>query len=369
MRAGRITITKMGISFSTTALSVLLLVAMAIPGFIVIKTKVVKPAAISAFAAVLLYVSQPFLSLRSFLQVEYSNNLALNLLIVFAASLVFQGFVFLVLWLIFKKRFDDPITTARIKAAGFLNSNSGVIISYKDLPEDVQQTARGRAYRVMVLTSTFGNVGFFGVPILQVIFSDITISATAIAYSAVYIVSMNLMFWTIGAYTLTGDKKYISIKKALLNPQIITMIVALPLFFGKVTMGLIESSPVPQFAKIINYLADMTAPMCMLILGMRFALAPLKELFTDWKTYVSSFIKLIIFPIVVWAILLPSPFEDSLMKSVLIILSAMPSASFNLNLAELFDADQKSAANAILLSTLFSIITIPAIVALSNVTL
>ena len=60
----------MDIGFSTTAISVLLLVAMAIPGFIVVKAKIVKPAAISAFAAVLLYISQPFLSFRSFLQVE-----------------------------------------------------------------------------------------------------------------------------------------------------------------------------------------------------------------------------------------------------------------------------------------------------------
>ena len=63
----------MNISFSTTALSVLLLLAMAIPGFIVIKTKVVKASVISGFAAVLLYVSQPFLSVRSFLQVEYTK--------------------------------------------------------------------------------------------------------------------------------------------------------------------------------------------------------------------------------------------------------------------------------------------------------
>lgn len=358
----------MDIGFSTTAISVLLLVAMAIPGFIIVKAKIIKPAAISAFAAVLLYISQPFLSFRSFLQVEYSNELALNLLIVFAASLVFQGVLFLILWLIFRTKFDDVIETEKFKADGYFNGASETFINYKDMPDDVKKSARGRAYRVMVLTSTFGNVGFFGVPILQVIFTDSTIAATAIAYSAVYIVSMNLMFWTVGAYTLTGDRKYISIKKAILNPQMITVIIALPFFFTGVTMGDITASPVPQIANVINYLADMTAPLCMIILGMRFALAPIKDLFTDWRTYVSTVIKLMVFPIVVWAILLPIPI-DHLMKVVLIILSSMPSASFNLNLSEIFNADQKSAANAILLSTIFSILTIPAIVALTNVTL
>ncbi len=358
----------MDIGFSTTAISVLLLVAMAIPGFIVVKAKIVKPAAISAFAAVLLYISQPFLSFRSFLQVEYTKEIAINLAIVFAASLVFQGVLFLILWLIFRTKFDDIIETERFKADGYFDGASDTFINYKDMPDDVKKSARGRAYRIMVLTSTFGNVGFFGVPVLQVIFTDSTIAATAIAYSAVYIVSMNLMFWTVGAYTLTGDKKYMSVKKAILNPQMITVIIALPLFFGGITMSDITSCPVPQIANVINYLADMTAPLCMIILGMRFALAPIKDLFTNWKTYISTIIKLIIFPIVVWAILLPIPI-DHLMKVVLIILSGMPSASFNLNLAEIFNADQKNAANAILLSTIFSILTIPAIVALTNVTL
>ena len=52
--------------FGTTAVTVLLLVAMAIPGFILVKAKVIKPHAISYFSAVLLYASQPFLSIRSF---------------------------------------------------------------------------------------------------------------------------------------------------------------------------------------------------------------------------------------------------------------------------------------------------------------
>ena len=41
--------------FSTTAINVLLLVAMAIPGFILMKAKVVKPSSIAYFSAVLLY--------------------------------------------------------------------------------------------------------------------------------------------------------------------------------------------------------------------------------------------------------------------------------------------------------------------------
>ena len=54
-------------NFSTTALSVLLLIAMAVPGYLLVKTKMLPEKAITYLSVLLLYVSQPFLSIRSFL--------------------------------------------------------------------------------------------------------------------------------------------------------------------------------------------------------------------------------------------------------------------------------------------------------------
>lgn len=341
-------------SFTTTAINVLLLIAMAIPGFILVKTKMVKPNGIAYFAAVLLYVSQPFLSLRSFLQVEFSWSLCANLGIVFAFSLLAQAAVFVVLVLILRKKFDNPQVTRHLIDEGLLD---GLNISKEPaLNDQIAFTKRGRAYRIMVLACTFGNVGFFGVPVLQLLFPAYP---EAIAYSAVFIVSMNLMCWTVGSYVLTGDRKYVSVKKALLNPQTLTLVVALPLFFSGVTMDVFPDT----VAKVIDYLADMTAPLCMLILGMRFAVAPLRELFTDWKVYVITVVKNLIFPIVVFLVLMPFDVEPML-RATLVVLSGMPSASINLNLSELYGADQKTAANSILISTMFCILTIPLIMML-----
>lgn len=342
-------------AFGTTAVNVLLLVAMAIPGFILVKAKVIKPHAISYFSAVLLYVSQPFLSIRSFLQVQYTPSLAVNLGIVFLFSLLAQGLIFGVLWAIFAKQFDDPAASRRLLDEGFLSPHAAAPDA--DLSALISKCARGRACRVFVLAATFGNVGFFGVPVLQMLFPS---NPEAIAYSAVFIVSMNLMCWTVGSYLLTGEKKYISLKKAVLNPQMIALVVALPLFFsGVTTAGLPDA-----VTKVISYLADMTAPLCMIILGMRFAVAPIKELFTDWKVYLSVFIKVLAFPLLVYLVLLPFDSMDRMMKIALVILSGMPSASINLNLAEIYGADQKTAANNILLSTLLSIVTIPVLLLL-----
>lgn len=335
--------------FSTTAVSVLLLVAMAVPGYLLIKTKMLPQKAITYLSVLLLYVSQPFLSIRSFLEVSYTPQLAVNLAIVFGVSLAGQAVVFGVMWLVLRRRFDDPQQTAELIRDGFIGGDS--YTAEPALKAAVARSVSGRANRAMVLASAFGNVGFFGVPVLQFLFPD---AHDAIAYSAVFIVTLNLMSWTVGSYLLTGDKKHVSLKRALINPQTVTLVISLPLFFAGVSAGDLPDT----INTVIGYLADMTAPLCMIILGMRFALAPVVQLFTDFRVYVASFIKTLVFPLLVYVVLMPFQMEEMLRVS-LVLLSGMPAATINLNLAELYGADQKTAANSILMSTVLSIVTIP----------
>lgn len=335
--------------FSTTAVSVLLLVAMAVPGYLLIKTKMLPQKAITYLSVLLLYVSQPFLSIRSFLEVSYTPQLAVNLAIVFGVSLAGQAVIFGVMWLVLRRRFDDPQQTAELIRDGFIGGDS--YTAEPALKAAVARSVSGRANRAMVLASAFGNVGFFGVPVLQFLFPD---AHDAIAYSAVFIVTLNLMGWTVGSYLLTGDKKHVSLKRALINPQTVTLVISLPLFFAGVSAGDLPDT----INTVIDYLADMTAPLCMIILGMRFALAPVVQLFTDFRVYVASFIKTLVFPLLIYVVLMPFQMEEMLRVS-LVLLSGMPAATINLNLAELYGADQKTAANSILMSTVLSIVTIP----------
>ena len=341
-------------NFSTTALSVLLLIAMAVPGYLLVKTKMLPEKAITYLSVLLLYVSQPFLSIRSFLEVSYTPQLAINLAVVFGVSMLAQGVIFGAVWLILRRRFDDPAQSAAFIAEGYIGGNS--YTNEPALTAEIDRCVKGRANRAVVLASAFGNVGFFGVPVLQFLFPD---AHDAIAYSAVFIVSLNLMSWTVGSYVLTGDKKHVSLKRALVNPQTVTLVISLPLFFA----GVSESDLPETVNTIIGYLADMTAPLCMIILGMRFALAPLVQLFKDYRVYIASFVKILVFPLMVYLVLMPFDMDEMLRVS-LVLLSGMPAATINLNLAELYGADQTTAANSILMSTVLSIVTIPVLMLL-----
>ncbi len=305
--------------FTTTALNVLMMLAYSVPGFIFVKSKMIDQTHIASFAKLLLYVCSPALSIYSFNSVDYSDELLLNLGIFLLLSFLLQIAVLTIMWLIFRKRGEkDP------------------------------------GYRVCSVACILSNSGFFGVPLLQALLPDYP---EAIVYSAVYIVGMNIISWTAGSMFITGDKKYMSVKKIILNPPVLALFFSLPLFLLDIKLPAIAENSV-------SVLGKMSTPLCMLILGMRLATVRAGELLKDKHAYLSSAVKLLIFPLLGYVLVYPLPI-DNCFKASFFILCSCPTASVVLNLSEVLGAGQKSAANAVLISTLLCIITIPVLMLLA----
>jgi predicted permease len=298
--------------FSTVAFSVLIMLLYGVPGYIFVKIKMINPKSISAFALILLYVCQPCLSIYSFNKADFSPDMLKDMGIFIAICLAVQVLGLLLGYLIFRKKYDD------IK------------------------------YRIMTVAMIFGNIGFMGVPLLENLLPNYP---NAVLFSAIYIVIMNLVSWTVGLFIITGDKSYISIKKLVLNPPFLTLFITLPLFFtGTKLPVIIENS--------VTVLGKMTTPMCMLILGMRLATMSFKEIFGEKEIYITSAVKLIIFPLVAFGLIYFLPIENYI-KATMLILTACPTASVVLNLAEIEKKGQNYAANNVLACTILSAITIP----------
>jgi predicted permease len=295
-----------------TATVVFFMLLYAVPGYILLKTKAIKQENISSFSKVLLFVCQPCLSLYSFQKVIYSTELFENMLIFLGLSAFIQISMLSLSYLVLRKKYDNA------------------------------------KYRVATIATTFGNVGFLGVPLLEALLPQ---NPEAVTYSAVFIVTMNLISWTLGSAILTGDRKYISTKKLFINPAILTLIVALPLFFTQTVLP-------TNLMSFITLLGKMTTPLSMLILGMRFATVKSRELFTDLSVYMTAIAKLVIFPLFAFLLTHFLPLDFSI-KATLFILCCCPTASVVLNLSELYNCGQKNAANAVLVSTIFSLLSIP----------
>jgi predicted permease len=78
--------------------------------------------------------------------------------------------------------------------------------------------------------SVFGNCGFIGLPMIQSLFTGQSCLGEATIYCAVMISVFNILTWTLGVYMITKDKSYISVKKIILNPTIISVILGFILF-------------------------------------------------------------------------------------------------------------------------------------------
>lgn len=284
----------------------------AVPGFLLVKSKLVKEGSISAFARLLMYIASPCLLFDSITRNEFSWELLLMLLLAFAFAVVMLLVGLLVFKLAFKKKSDDV------------------------------------KYRIFILATTLPNCAFMGVPVLEALLPDYNY---AVAFSAMFSLAMNIISWSFGTYIISRDRKNISAKRIFFNPATVALVLALPFFFFNASL------PLPIENAVI-LLAKMTTPLCMLIMGMRLACVSLKGVFLTPQNYLIIAIKQIAFPLAVFFILLLLPL-DSGMKSSIYIITACPVASVVLSHAEMIGKGQKNAAYLVLLGTFLSIFTIP----------
>lgn len=296
-----------------------IMLAYAVPGFILIKTKLVKSDSISSFSKLLMFVCQPALTLYSFNKADFTKQLGINLLIFLAIITVAQLIFIGVFYLIFRKKMEQV------------------------------------KYRITTVATTLSNCSFLGVPLLEAIFPD---SSNVAVYSMMYFLSMSLLGWTLVSAIITRDKKYISIKKILINPATISIAVSLPFFFTGFKIGAQNGQLLGQIGNMIDILGKMTTPLCMLVLGMRLATIKIKSVFDNWIQYFAVAINQIVFPLCVLG-LLTLLRVDTELRSCMFIMCACPVAAVIQNYAEILGEGQGAAANMVLLGTMSSIVTLP----------
>lgn len=299
-------------NFEITGLNALMLVALCLPGFFLTKANVLKEEHIKGFAVFLLYVCSPALSIYSFQQAECNMEILINIGILLLVTTFMQ---------------------VLIMGIGFL-------INIKTYKID-------GASRVATVAAAFGNVGFFGVPILQALLPD---HPEAMAYSAVMSVMMNLIGWTLGMFMMSGDRKHVSVKNFLINPTTLCLLIALPLFFTNTSLP----KPVMNF---VEFFSKMSTPTAMTVLGMRLAFVKFRDLM-DYRQVVAIFLKLIALPFITFGIMYALPVDETLKISTY-ILSCMPPAAITLNFAELSNTSPKTAANIVVVGSLLVAITLP----------
>ncbi len=319
----------MQISFLTVLIAVVSLVILAVPGFLLSKTKMLGEKAQSAFSAFVMYGAQPCMVLMGFQNTKFSAEIGINVLIVavltIAIHVIMASLVCLVIRI--KKNVDKE--------------------------------------KVVRYGSIFSNCGFMGFPFLQMVFQGSPHIGEVMIYGAVVVAVFNVLSWTLGVYIVTGDKKNVSLKKIITNPTIIAVIIGFVLFFTVKVPFVDLPTPnttlhtiVAKLVNSINVIGDTVTPLSMTVIGMKLANASFKQLFFDGYGYLVCGMKLVVMSFLTMLLVCFLPINEAI-KYVMVFLLSMPCATSTALLPTLYGGDSKSATSFVLLACICCIITIP----------
>lgn len=206
----------------------------------------------------------------------------------------------------------------------------------------------GKRRSIQNFASAFGNAGFIGIPLTQAVFGE-----EAVFYVAAYVAFLNLFQWTYGLYIMTGDKEMIHIAAILKNPVFISIGLGVIMFLLPVSIPAI-------LVKTVGYIADMNTPVAMIILGSYLVKTDFRSIFLSKDIYVCVLLRLLIIPLATLGLFRALP-VDNIVIIMVVLIAASTSVGGNIAIfAQQYGKDYILSVRTVCLSTLLSIVTIPA---------
>ena len=205
-----------------------------------------------------------------------------------------------------------------------------------------------------IFASIFTNSGFMGIPLVVALFSQEAVFVLSPFLSWLFVIQ-----WTLGIVVVTKDPRSMSFKKVILNPVIIATIVGVIVYFLHI--------PIPEVLdEFLSRIGVMLMPIAMIVLGSSFAHLSFKNVFLDARVWLMVLVRLFVLPLFVVVALSVIAKDFELVAYTLLVAMSAPIGANVAILAQQYNKDITLAASQIMLTTLFSIISMPLMVFIAN---
>lgn len=306
---------------SVVASSVFILFALIFLGFFMGKGGVVRQDAAPDFSNLVLKVTMPVTVFLSIVDQQGNGNFA-SYLQMFLASCVLHAGCFVL-----------ALLAVRILR--------------------IPQKDRG----VWIFSCMLSNNGFMGLPLALSVFGSEGMFMMAMGN-----IITNLLIFSVGVKLLTkgyDSAGRISVRQMFVNN--INIAVVLGFVF------LIFNLPVPDLLDdLLGYIGNITSGLSMIVCGLSLSRLQIREVFADKRMFLLPVVRLLLIPLAVMAVLAVLPFElDTSVRSILILTACLPSASAQSMISEQYHGNTAGASRAVFLTTLFSVITVPLVMAVA----
>ncbi len=193
---------------------------------------------------------------------------------------------------------------------------------------------------------TFSNAGFFGIPII-----DLVYGVDGIFYTSIYLMVLSILVFSLGPFQLMRGKKEEFDWKGIFTAPMVAGVIGIILFLFKASA--------PAFVtELLGTVGSAMSPVSMLLIGISIGGMNFREAFGGWRAYIISFMRLTAAPFIVWLVLRLF-MDDPMRLNVIVLCCGFPVAIALLMLSARFGRDDKVSAKIILISTVMSTATIP----------
>ena len=293
-----------------TAKQVVVLFILIMSGFVCVKTKAVKIEGKKAFSDLLLYLVVPAMIIHSYIM-DFNEEILTNLVrsLVLSTILMIIGIVVTL------------VITMKVTS--------------KDLP-------------ILRFACMFSNAAYMGFPLIQALFGS-----EGLLYASVYVTIFNILLWTVG-YAMVSRK--VNAKEVLhtilTTPVIISVVIGLIIYLCRI--------PVPSvIEQLLNIIGNMNTPLSMFITGMLIASGDVRSMLKNREIMMVIAIRMFLIPAISFAVFALLGVKG-MVPEVVLLLQACPSAAITSVFAVQFEYNEETAAGSVVLTTLLSIITLPA---------
>lgn len=211
----------------------------------------------------------------------------------------------------------------------------------------------GEHRAIFQYASMFGNMGYMGLPLAKAVAGDI-----GVFYCSAAVVVFNIFAFTHGIRLMDKEAGKLQLKKLLINPGTIGIVVGLPLFLLNVELPAVLATPIAS-------LGSMNTPLAMLMFGTYLANTDLPGMFKQKENYVVSLIKLILLPLASICLLRLCGVQGPMLVTAAVCCGA-PTANNTAMFAAKYGRDTGIASKVSGFVSILSIITLPVCIALAD---
>ncbi|RCX16934.1 hypothetical protein DFR58_109162 [Anaerobacterium chartisolvens] len=226
---------------------------------------------------------------------------------------------------------------------------------------------QGAASNIYKMLSMFGNVMFMAYPLLSSIYKE-----EGIIYAIFFNIANDAVLWTLGIYLVNKHKNntWRENIKHLINGNTVAFTAGIIFIATNLSQHISSNAAVNSIYTVLfdtfSPLGKTTIYLSMLFIGLilsEIKIQSFSDMLKRYPLFILSFVKMLIVPVLACVIMsFAAPFLNPMVKAIVVLQLAMPSATIVSALASQYGSDYKFATEGVFVTTVLSVLTLPVMV-------